>query len=558
MGMRHIRKFFVANFHIIFILFFLNIFPSCCYVLCTVSGISLIYKVLQICLNSFLLSLVIVGLLNLFRLGKFVQNVVLIFFYLVTVSELFLVLEFKSTYSVPLLNLVYRTDQQEAANFIESFWGSEALLVLLLVLILSGGYMCVLMKKRSIQRLLLKIPYLNLFLSLSVMGGVFLFCYRMASPFTFYKTITPIHRLLVSSKGVIDGIWEQKAINEYRKSHSVQLIKNGNKIKNVVFIIGESLNRDHMSLYGYPLKTTPSLDSLGGEIFSYKDVISSSSSTFVSINNMFSFANNDTSLGLSWYKKGNLPDIMKVAGYKTYWLSNQTAPFLSDDICDVVVYRDKEVAEELKDELYDEQMLLLLKDSISRSDSIRFVVVHLWGSHFTYKKRYPSEYSVFSAKNEIKGKTEEQKQCIAEYDNSVLYNDYIVSSIIRFFQGEESLIIYVSDHGEEVYDFRNFAGRYPDKVTRYMLEIPMLVYVSDSLKNRYPELSSRIAKSLDRPYMTDDIIHTILDLTGIHTFYYDSTKSVVNDCYDETRIRLVNGVDYDAYLKGSNREWRSQ
>lgn len=241
-----------------------------------------------------------------------------------------------------------------------------------------------------------------------------------------------------------------------------------------------------MSLYGYPLKTTPSLDSLGGEIFRYKDVISSSSSTFVSINNMFSFANNDTSLGLSWYKKGNLPDIMKVAGYKTYWISNQTAPFLSDDICDVVVYRDKEVAEELKDELYDEQILFLLKDSISRSDSIRFVVVHLWGSHFTYKKRYPSEYSVFSAKNEIKGKTEEQKQCIAEYDNSVLYNDYIVSSIIRFFQEEESLIIYVSDHGEEVYDFRNFAGRYPDKVTRYMLEIPMLVYVSDSLKNHYP------------------------------------------------------------------------
>ncbi|WP_425883668.1 phosphoethanolamine transferase [Parabacteroides sp. ASD2025] len=471
-------------------------------------------------------------------------------------SELFLVLDFKSTYSVPLLNLVYRTDQQEAANFIESFWGSEVLLVLLLVLILSGGYIYVLMKKRPIQKLLLKIPYLNLFLSLSVMGGIFLFCYRMFSPFTFYKTITPIHRLLVSGKGVVDGIREQKTINEYRKSHVVRLTKEGDKIKNVVFVIGESLNRDHMSLYGYPLKTTPALDLLRGNIFKYEDVISSSPSTFISINNMFSFAGNDPSSSGLWYQKGLLPDIMKAAGYRTYWISNQTTPLLSDDICDVVVYRDKEVAEELKDGLYDEQLLPILKDSINPSDNMRFVVVHLWGSHFTYKKRYPSEYSVFSAKNEIKGKTEEQKQCIAEYDNSVLYNDYIVSSIIRFFQEEESLIIYVSDHGEEVYDFRNFAGRYPDKVTRYMLEIPMLVYVSDSLKNRYPGLSSRIVKSLDRPYMTDDIIHTILDLTGIHTFYYDSTKSVVNDCYDETRTRLVNGVDYDAYLKGSNREWR--
>lgn len=557
MCMKRIRNLFISNFHIIVILFFLNILPTCFYVLSTVSGVSLISKLIQICLNSFLLSFGVIALLGWLRLGKFIRRGVLVLFSLVSVIELFLVFNFKSTFSIPLLNLVYQTDRQEAINFMESFFDVKTLLSLSLVGIVAGGCSYVFhRKKRTIQKQLLKIPHLSVVLSLVVAGGIFLFCYRMFSPFAFYKTITPIHRLLVSGKGVVDGIREQKTINEYRKSHVVRLTKEGDKIKNVVFVIGESLNRDHMSLYGYPLKTTPALDLLRGNIFKYEDVISSSPSTFVSINNMFSFAGNNPSSSGLWYQKGLLPDIMKAAGYRTYWISNQTTPLLSDDICDVVVYRDKEVAEELKDGLYDEQLLPILKDSISPSDDMRFVVVHLWGSHFTYKKRYPSEYSVFSAKNEIKGKTEEQKQCIAEYDNSVLYNDYIVSSIIRFFQEEESLIIYVSDHGEEVYDFRNFAGRYPDKVTRYMLEIPMLVYVSDSLKNRYPGLSSRIVKSLDRPYMTDDIIHTILDLTGIHTFYYDSTKSVVNDCYDETRTRLVNGVDYDAYLKGSNREWR--
>ncbi len=360
MCMKRICNLFISNFHIIVILFFLNILPACFYVLSTVSGVSLISKLIQICLNSFLLSFGVIALLGWLRLGKFIRRGVLVLFSLVSVIELFLVFNFKSTFSIPLLNLVYQTDRQEAINFMESFFDVKTLLSLSLVGIVAGGCSYVFhRKKRTIQKQLLKIPHLSVVLSLVVAGGIFLFCYRMFSPFTFYKTITPIHRLLVSGKGG-DGIREQKTINEYRKSHAIRLTKEGDKIKNVVFVIGESLNRDHMSLYGYPLKTTPALDLLRGNIFKYEDVISSSPSTFVSINNMFSFAGNDPSSSGLWYQKGLLPDIMKAAGYRTYWISNQTTPLLSDDICDVVVYRDKEVAEELKDGLYDEQLFPIL------------------------------------------------------------------------------------------------------------------------------------------------------------------------------------------------------
>ena len=36
------------------------------------------------------------------------------------------------------------------------------------------------------------------------------------------------------------------------------------KYKNYVLVIGESLRQDYMSVYGYPLKTTPFLDDVNG------------------------------------------------------------------------------------------------------------------------------------------------------------------------------------------------------------------------------------------------------------------------------------------------------
>ena len=68
-----------------------------------------------------------------------------------------------------------------------------------------------------------------------------------------------------------------------------------------------------------------------------------------------------------------------------------------------------------------------------------------------------------------------------------------------------------------MFDFRDYRGHADDKTIRYMMEIPFLIYLSDTTKNKYPELGDKIKSSLNRPYMTDDIIHTILDIVGIET-----------------------------------------
>lgn len=121
--------------------------------------------------------------------------------------------------------------------------------------------------------------------------------------------------------------------------------------------------------------------------------------------------------------------------------------------------------------------------------------------------------------------------------------NYIVDEIIRRFEDKNAIVIYISDHGEEVYDEADFFG-HAWSVTRNMAEIPFIIWTSDKFSHEYPELESRIASSIHRPYMTDDMIHTLLDIMSIETPEYDPARSVINPSFDITRPRIYFGHLY--------------
>ena len=43
---------------------------------------------------------------------------------------------------------------------------------------------------------------------------------------------------------------------------------------------------------------------------------------------------------------------------------------------------------------------------------------------------------------------------MAHYLNAIRYNDLVVDRIIRLFDHRNAVVIYFSDHGEEVHNFR--------------------------------------------------------------------------------------------------------
>ena len=106
------------------------------------------------------------------------------------------------------------------------------------------------------------------------------------------------------------------------------------------------------------------------------------------------------------------------------------------------------------------------------------------------------------------------------------------------------MVIYTSDHGDDVYDeTQDGYGHWVNGNFR-MLEIPLVIWTSQKFKVTYPELDARMAEAVNRPFMTDYTIHFILDMLQIETPEYYPAKSIINDRYDLRRQRVYDGAKY--------------
>jgi heptose-I-phosphate ethanolaminephosphotransferase len=77
------------------------------------------------------------------------------------------------------------------------------------------------------------------------------------------------------------------------------------------------------------------------------------------------------------------------------------------------------------------------------------------------------------------------------------------------------------------------------------VEIPFIIWLSDSYKNKYPNKTNQILNNKDLPFMNDDLFHVILDLQNIETQYFNSSKSVINKNYQIPQKRILeDGREY--------------
>ncbi|MCK9344051.1 MAG: sulfatase-like hydrolase/transferase, partial [Massilibacteroides sp.] len=144
------------------------------------------------------------------------------------------------------------------------------------------------------------------------------------------------------------------------------------------------------------------------------------------------------------------------------------------------------------------------------------------------------------------------RQMIADYDNAVLYNDSIVDQIVQRFENENAIVIYMPDHGEEVYEpGRHFIGRNHSSavdwpLAHYEFEVPFWIYCSHSYAVKHPEVFKMIKDAKDKRFMTDALPHLMVWLAGIHTKDYRAKFNILSPDYDELRPRILkNSVDYD-------------
>ena len=343
--------------------------------------------------------------------------------------------------------------------------------------------------------------------------------------------------------------YEYQKIYEQYDNSAVRLTRNESALPWVIVVVGESTSRHHLSVYGYSLPTTPYMDNMKaeGELLVFDDIISPETTTMQVFERLFTFYRNDS--GDSWYNYENLFDILNRAGYYTVWLSNQETSGIYGNVARAYAGRcNKKYFTVVRDSAtrvneLDEKILPLLDNSLSENTSAKnFYILHLLGTHENYTDRYPKDYEVFKAES-YQGDDEGQREMKAQYDNAVRYNDFVFAEIIRRFKLRDAIVIYLSDHGEEVYEDGVHRGHYSHGSMR-QVEIPFVIWTSEAFRKNHAALYERLAAAQHLPFMTDDMIHAILDIMQIETEDYDAAKSLFSPVFNIDRERIYDGRIY--------------
>ena len=212
--------------------------------------------------------------------------------------------------------------------------------------------------------------------------------------------------------------------------------------KNYVLIIGESARRDYMSTYGFNLPTTPFLDKTTGYVNA--GYVSSAPATYHSLLNSLHFKPKEK--GKKDYSY-NIITLAKIAGIKTFWLSNQGSIGKYDTLAsrlgvstDFHYFTKKggfatNNADDMK--LLDELKIRFKEKTYS--NNVRLFVIHLMGSHRNFCQRL----------KEDEKKLEFINESLSCYVNTILKTDKFIEETISLLkeQNEPYSLIYFSDHG---------------------------------------------------------------------------------------------------------------
>ena len=136
-----------------------------------------------------------------------------------------------------------------------------------------------------------------------------------------------------------------------------------------------------------------------------------------------------------------------------------------------------------------------------------------------------------------------------------MYHDHCLNELWSLFADRDAVVIYLSDHGEECYDYRNFYERSDQnnltpQMARYQFEIPFFMLVSDAFRTNHPELVELIRAAQDKPFVNSDMCHMLFSLAGIAMSDYRADRDVLSPFYNTTRPRYIGDrVDYNTLIR---------
>lgn len=332
-----------------------------------------------------------------------------------------------------------------------------------------------------------------------------------------------------------------------------------------IVVIGETLNRHHMQIYGYPRRTTPKL-AAEKELLVFNNTYSSHILTGLVLARAFTTSTQYD--GTEWYEAVSIIDILKMAKVKTFWLSNQDlyGSWLSFG---VLLGKQTDYHLHFGDTFYEsphvDGVLLphaarILQEQIQDN---RVIFVHLMGNHSDHCERYPPAYARYKGKldaaihGSLAQAQESHQQQINCYDNSVLYNDFVVSQLLTELKKHEGVtgFIYFSDHA---IDILRGTKRVTGGFNYEMTSIPMVAWLSQAHRKKYPQVYQNLQNNRDKLFSNDMLYDTLMGIMAIDTNQYNPRNDLSSSVYElkDDEALVLNGKH--KYADKGNKKWQQK
>lgn len=315
----------------------------------------------------------------------------------------------------------------------------------------------------------------------------------------------------------------REVAEEYRRTFISESVANSDSLV-VVFVVGESLRSDHLQVNGYERETTPYL-AKESNLVMLDNIYSEPCFTHTSVPHIMTRA--DSLDPQKAYYEESFVSIFNDAGFRTTWIANQEsvstyAYFMNE--CDTLIYVNGSKSVYTFDKWLDEDILPHLENELQYENSNQLHILHSIGSHWWYNSHYTDEFEVYTPVIESRVvSSNTQEEMINSYDNTILYTDYFLKNTIDLIRDKNSILIFLSDHGESLGE----DGYYLHGTDRPELHQPAaFVWYSDKYAQSYPELIENLKKNSEKRYRSDYLFHSIIDAADITTEYKDPQLSI--------------------------------
>ena len=532
------------------------------------------------------------------KIRFWVRGLLYVILYATAIVDMYCYVRFESTLTPTMLMLANETTGQEASEFLLGYLSLDVITskvgwVLLLALV--HIVWSIVRKQFSKMRKRMILPMMNPIVmdgAKALVGVLIGWCLYTSIEQTWpnkeaiHRTFTystvgqveheltrkdkaelyiPIYRLMFSIYA--NQLADNQLVQLEAASQEVKIDSCSYRVPNIVLIIGESYNKHHSQLYGYNMPTTPRQVAMAkeGSLVPFTDVVAPWNLTSYVFKNILSLqAVGDLE---EWCDKPLFPEVFRKAGYHVTFITNQFQSKAGEAVYDFsggFFLNNPELSSKLFDTRnnklypYDEGVLKEYDRLKKENKEHNLVILHLMGSHLMYKSRYPQNTHKF-LKHEMYDRpelTKKQRMILADYDNSVRYNDSIVWAVTQRFANEDAVVIYMPDHGEEMFDGKPYVyGRMHGanidyRLARNEMEIPFWIWGSPKYRESHPYGWAAIQQAKNRPMMTDVLPHLLMYFGGIASPLYHEEYNIVSPAYNTKRPRILKGVtDYNQLKK---------